>query len=444
MIRGRPFQNAVWIIVCKVLQSLLQLVVGMLSARYLGPSGYGLISYAASVTAFAIPLMQLGLHLTLVREYVSNPQDAETILGTALGLNALSALLCMMGVTAFASVANRGEPDTVAVCVLYSAGLLFQSMENLQYLFQAKLLSKYASLAMLCSYGAVSAYKLYLLAMGKSVYWFALSHAVEYGTAGILMLLACRRLGVGKLRFSAAAAKKLLSTSRHYIPAALLTALINSAAGILLKLLAGQRENGYYTAALTGSVVLQFVYAAVIDSARPGILEAAKTDRNRYERSFAALYGGLVYPALLQCAAFTVLAEQIIRVLYGTAFLAAVPVLRILIWQMPFALVGWGRDLWLLAEEKHRYLWRVNLWGAAVNVVCNLWLIPQWGACGAAMAAVAGQLISSLLPGFIWKELRPNNRLLLAGLHPAFAWNALKELVKNNEDRYVGSWKHER
>ena len=60
----KSIRNAAWIMICKVLQALVQLIVGMLSARYLGPSGYGLLSYAAALTAFAIPLMQLGLKLT--------------------------------------------------------------------------------------------------------------------------------------------------------------------------------------------------------------------------------------------------------------------------------------------------------------------------------------------------------------------------------------------
>ena len=52
------FNNAKWIIVCKIIQSLLQLVVGMLCARYLGPSNYGTINYAAGLVAFFAPLMK--------------------------------------------------------------------------------------------------------------------------------------------------------------------------------------------------------------------------------------------------------------------------------------------------------------------------------------------------------------------------------------------------
>ena len=61
LINNKVFKNASWIIFCKIVQAVLNLVVTMLSARYLGPSGYGLINYAASVVAFVTPIMQLGV-----------------------------------------------------------------------------------------------------------------------------------------------------------------------------------------------------------------------------------------------------------------------------------------------------------------------------------------------------------------------------------------------
>ena len=65
------FNNAKWIIICKIAQSILQLIIGMISARYLGPANYGIISYAGSIVAFALPIMKLGLDATLVHELVA-------------------------------------------------------------------------------------------------------------------------------------------------------------------------------------------------------------------------------------------------------------------------------------------------------------------------------------------------------------------------------------
>ena len=53
----RIINNTIWIVGCKIFRALLGMLVTMLSARYLGPSGYGLISYAASIVTFVVPVM---------------------------------------------------------------------------------------------------------------------------------------------------------------------------------------------------------------------------------------------------------------------------------------------------------------------------------------------------------------------------------------------------
>lgn len=430
MKENQLINNAKWIIACKVVQSLIQLVVGMLSARYLGPSNYGLISYASSVVAFVIPVMQLGLQFTLVQEYVDNPEKEGQIAGTALVMNLLSAVACMIGVTSFAMIVNRGETDTIIVCALYSTSLFFQGVEMLQYWFQAKLLSKYSSLAMLCSYLVVSVYKIFLLVTQKNVYWFALSHAVEYGVTGLLLVVAYYRNGAQKLRFSGKIAREMIGKSAYYISAALMVVLYSNTANIMLKLISGETENGYYAAAVTASVVVQFVYLAIIDSARPVILESKKTDQKQYEKNMARLYCVILYLTLAQCIVFTVFAKLIIQILYGADYLAAVPVLQIFMWQHIFSFMGWIRNIWILAEEKHSLLPVINLCGVVVNVALNLCLIPRWGACGAAVASVLTQVVTNFVVGFIMKDIRPNNRLMLAGLNPKFAWKTLREFVE--------------
>lgn len=412
------FSNAEWIIACRVIRALMQLAVGMLSARYLGPSGYGLISYAASVVAFFIPLMQLGLDATLVQEYVDRPDREGEILGTGLVMNLSSAVACVAGVTAFAFLANPGQRGTVLVCVLYGAGLIFQSMEMLRYWFQAKLLSKYSAVAALLAYLTVSAYKIWLLVSGRSVYWFALSHAVEYGVAALLLFAAYRRKGTQKIRFSFAMSKEMLKKSSHYIWAMLLVVVFNSTANILLKHMAGEAESGFYAAAATCVGATGFVFGAIIDTARPVILEKHRKDHAAFRKNLSRLYGITTYLSLVQSVAFTALAGPVIRILYGPAYEAAVPVLQILMWNTAFSYMGYVRNIWLLGEGKHRVLFVINLSGAAVSLAANACLIPLWGACGAAAASVITQVFTNFIMGYILTPVRENNRLLKAGLDP--------------------------
>lgn len=420
MSRNRMFQNAKWIICCKVVQSLLQMMIGMISARYLGPSNYGLISYAASVTAFAVPFMQLGLNETLIREYIAEPEQESTVAGTALVLNLISAVSCMVCVTGMCSIMNRGETVTILVCAIYSFSLLFQALEMVQYWFHAKLMSKYSSVSMLLSYVAVSAYKIFLLVTRRSIYWFALVHSVEFGMTGILLLVVYKRVTHKKLCFSWVTAKSLLSRSKYYIPASLMVIVFQNTDHIMLKLMDGDRANGYYTTAVTCAGVVGFVYNAIIDSARPVILESRSRSKSDYERNIIRLYCLIIYLTLAQSVCFTLLAKQIVLLLYGKEFLPAVPVLQVLVWQVSFSRMGSVRNVWILAEEKHNLLWKVNLCGAMTNIVLNGFFIPEWGAAGAAFASVLTQIAVNFIIGFLMKSVRDNNRLLLTGFNPRY------------------------
>lgn len=415
---NRIFTNAKWIIGCKIVQSLMQLVIGMLSARYLGPANFGLINYAASIAAIVTPIMTLGFPNTLVQEYVGNPNHEGEILGTHLLMNLLSAMACMVGVVSFAAVANPGEQITILVCALYSVSLFSQALEMIQYWFQAKLLSKYSSLAMLCAYIVLSAYKIWLLVSGKSVYWFALSHAVEYGVAGLLMLIAYKKLGTQKMQVSLALARKLINKSRYYIVSSMMVMLFGRIAGIILVQICGEIENGFYAAAVTCTSITGFVFSAIIDTSRPVVLESRKKSIEVFEQNVSRVYSMIIWLSLLQSVFFTVFAWLIVSVLYGENYLPAIPVLQILVWSTAFSYMGVVRNIWILGEEKHNILWLINLSGAIASILLNFLLIPAWGACGAAVASVLTQIFTNMVMGFILKPVRPNNRLLLRGMDP--------------------------
>ena len=69
---GKVFRNASWLIACRIVQALLSFVIGTLTARYLGPSGYGVIDYANAIVSFMVPVVQLGIRSTLVHEIISS------------------------------------------------------------------------------------------------------------------------------------------------------------------------------------------------------------------------------------------------------------------------------------------------------------------------------------------------------------------------------------
>lgn len=420
MFSKKILNNTKWIVVCKAARSILQMIVGLISVRYLGPANYGLIEYAKSVTWFAFPLMRLGLDGTLVRELTQTPDQEGTIMGTSLIMNLVSGAFCIFGVCTFVFFANPGETVTLIVCGLYSLSLLFAALELMQYWFQFQLKSKYPSLAMLCAYVIVSIYKIYLLTAQKNIYWFALVNSIDYLVIGFLLLRIYRKLGAQKPSFSFSMVKRLFSSGRYFILSALMVSAFQNTSYIMLKTMVGDAENGFYSAGITSMSVCQFIYYAIVDSMRPAILASKKDGSPDYKKNIVSLYSVIAYMTIAQGIGFTIFAKLIISILYGSDYLAAVPVLQILTWQVIFSVMGSIRDIVLLAEGKEKIIWKLNLAGALLNAGMNFFLIPRWGACGAAFASLVTQIFTNFILGFLVPDLKENNRLLLQGLNPKF------------------------
>ncbi len=414
--RNKLIGNASWILLCRVIQSVFALVINMITARYLGPEGYGVINYAASIAAFLYPLSSLGLGNVLVQETVLHPGEDGQIYGTSLVLSLIASLLCMLGVWGFVSLVNGGERETLLVCVLFSFVLLAQGAELIRFWFQARYLSKYVSLISLGAYVAVSAYKLWLFAAGKSIRWLAVANALDYLLIALALMVTYRKLGGGKFAFSPAAARRMLGSSRHYILAGMMVTVFAQTDKIMLKLMVGEGATGCYSAAVGCAGLTSFVFTAILDSARPAIFEAGKQGREKFENSVAVLYCLVIYLSLAQSLAMTLFAGPMVRLLYGGEYAPAANALRVAVWYTTFSYIGAVRNIWMLAEGKQSCLWKINLSGAAANVLLNALLIPVWGILGAAAASLITQFFTNVIVSIFLSPVRRNNLLILRGL----------------------------
>ena len=426
-------KNASWIIVCRIVQSLISLVIGMISARYLGPSNYGLINYASSIVAFVVPIAQLGFRNVLVEEIVSHPEREGKTLGTSLVMSSSASLFCIVGCIAFVSIVNAGETDTLIVCSLYSISLLFQMTEMIQYWYQAKLLSKYTSITSLIAYTLVSAYKIFLLITQKNIYWFAVTAAFDSLIISVVLIIIYKKIGTQKLSFSLSIGKQLFSRSRYYIVSSMMVTVFSQTDKIMIKTMIDDSANGYYSAAITCAAMTGFVFTALIDSLRPVIFKSKKESEERFEKNVARLYSLIIYLGLAQSVVLTVLAKPVVTVLYGSEYLPAVQLLQIITWYSAFSYMGSVRNIWMLAEEKQKYLWIINLSGAILNVVGNIVLIPVLGASGAAIASVATQFFTNFILCLILKPIKPTAHLILRALNPKIIF----EMIPCKENKNV-------
>ena len=409
-------RNAGWLIGGRLVNKALAFLVGILTARYLGPGNYGLLGYAGAYTTFFAALASLGIPSVIIKDFSDHPEGEGEAVGTALVLRGASGLLSAVMITGIVTLTDGNQRETVLVAGLCSLSLVFQAFDTFKQWFQSRLWSKYAAIAGVIAYLAASGYRLYLLAAGAGVVWFALGASVEYLASAACLWAAYRKCRGPRLGFSREKARELLTMSRGYIASGLMASVYAATDKLMLKHLLDGAAVGYYTTAVSVSNAWVFLLQAVIDSVYPSVIWAHGRDDALFRRKNRQLYALVTYSALGVSLVISLLAEPIVGLLYGEGYLPAAAPLRIVVWYTAFSYLGVARNAWVVCENKQNYLKFIYLGAAALNVALNALLIPRFGTCGAAWASLATQAATIILLPAVIRPLRPNGKLMLEAL----------------------------
>lgn len=412
-IKNKTVKNAGWLISGKIAQMLINLLVGLLTARYLGPSNYGLINYAAAYIGFFTAFCTLGINSIIVKEFVDNPEKEGEIIGTTIGLRAISSFLSVITIFAVVNIIDASETETILVVSLSSIGLVFDVFGTINYWFQYRLQSKVSAIVTFIAYAITAAYKVFLIVTGKGVVPFALATSIDYICVGTLLFIAYKKSGGADFSFSWEYGKKMLSKSCHFILPGLMVAIYAQTDKIMLKQMISEAEIGFYATAVSISGIWCFVLSAIIDSVYPSIMKANNESEELFVKRNKQLYAMIFYISVFVSLMFTVFAELVINIMYGREFLSAVAPLRIITWYTAFSYLGVARNAWIVCKNRQKKLIYVYALSALSNVLLNIILIPKLGASGAAIASLVAQIMTTMIIPFFMKDFRENSKLIL-------------------------------
>ena len=105
--------------------------------------------------------------------------------------------------------------------------------------------------------------------------------------------------------------------------------------------------------------------------------------------------------------------KLIIYIMYGEAYMPATSTLQILAWYTMFSILGSARGIWIVCEDKAKYVKYYLGIGAVLNIILNYVLIPIYGAGGAAMATLVTQIFTAVFAPLIFKETRAYGKHIL-------------------------------
>ena len=419
----RYLKNTSWLFWGKIIQMGMTFLVTAYVARYLEDTGFGLLNYANGVGTFFIMFAALGLQTIVIRNLVGNEVDRDRIIGTALMMRLIAAIVGIGGFLLIAPLLPHTFEEN-ALVFLVIVGTLFQAFDIFDFYFQSKVISHYTVKVRLIAILFMVIAQLTLIQLEAGLIWFGVALLLRYIIVAIgLSVVFNWKFGkIRDLRADKSYSRELLKDAWPLIFSDLVVILYMTTDKIMLKHMLGDMGAsavGQYSAALKLSEVWYFIGPVLTGSFFPAIVNAQKKDRKLYLSRLQQYYNLMVWVALAITIPMVTLGPWILTqdFLFSDKYAAAGPVLVIHIWTLVFVFLGLASSKHLIAENQQRMELNRTMVGAAVNIVLNFILIPRYGIKGAAFATLISQAIASYLAYLFfpkyWYVFRMQTRALL-------------------------------
>ena len=414
--KKRVIANMSWLMGGKIVNMILSFFVSLATARYLGPSNFGSINYVAAYVSFFSSIASLGLSVIVIKEVSSGEEDDNKVIWTGILMRFLTAVASTIAVVAFFAIAKRNDPLLVPIAALESIAILASAFDTFMYWFQGKLLGKYVSIAGVIAYLAMSLYRLYLLANGADILWFAFATSVDTLVLALVLFIFYVKENGFRPVISLPLGKKLLKQSYHYLISGLIAILYSKIDQIMLGDMLDKASVGLYSAALTIAGLWGMIPSAFIQSVSPILYKNAQTDRGMFLKRLKQSYAGIWFLNVCWSLAISLFSYWVVLLLYGAEYMGARKALIIVVWYSGISSLGSLTQVYLATENKNKYINYFALAGLVTDVALNALLIPHFGITGAAVATLATYCVIHIVMPLVIKDTREAAVLILQGM----------------------------
>lgn len=402
----------------------------VLIVRHLGAEQYGQYAAVLAFGGMFVFVADLGLGVYVVRE-VSRWRAVADGAGkiAALFADSLALRIVLAGVASglillTAYLTDRPTPMLVAMAI-GAVGLVVFSFQGACEAvlsgferLDVAAVARVANQVVFVALGAVA------LAVGAGYHGLAVASLIGATVMAVICFRATRKLGVEVGERSPGTWPTLLRASAPFAVIAGTLGLSYKFDSVLLNVVWGDAENGYYNAAYNLIFSVVFLSNAVNTALYPSLTRQAASDPDSLPRAYATALRYLMVLAIPIAAGGWALADQLVALLYGEAYGPAGTALAILVWVVPLMFASELLGYVVVVRGDERRVARAVLTSTAINIGCNLALVPWLGLLAAATMTVVTEAV--LVAQYVW-----HLRRVMAGrtLSVALAKTLLAALV---------------
>ena len=415
--RSPVFSNGAWSLLTQLVRvgSLAAVTIGL--SRHFGPQRFGLLAVGlAFVRIFAV-VANFGLDRILVRHLVEEQERSAGIVYEAFWLKLVIALFSYLAMLLLVFVVEPGNRLLLCIAALAGTGLLFQSFDVCDYLFQAQERFRLSFFGRGLPILLSTIIKILALIANAPLLFFAAAESIEsVMIAGALYLLYRRSIRPSPVRPVQVIAPRLLIEGLPLVLSALAVMVYMRTDVVMLGKLIGYQTAGIYAAASQVCEACAVLPAALMPALFPVLVRWRRFGKTSYQYRFEWIFLAASIIGVLVSLGLSLGAHTIVTVLFGPNYLAAADVLAVSAWTVLFMFIGIAQSSYDITEGLTWFATTRTFLGALLNIVLNWLFIPRYGAIGSAVATLTAQIFSSVLLNAAHPRTRPIFRMQIRSM----------------------------
>ncbi len=413
-------RNSAVLLAAQLASYVLFFFSGIYTARYLGPAGFGILSFAIGFTALFSFLSDMGLSVLTVRQVARNKSLAPRYLAN-VGL--IKMILAAFAFVLIALVINLGQAvmdypeQTVTAVYLIGGSVVIAGFRQIAYaMFQAHERMEYRGLgevfnAALMLGGVIAAIKYDFGVVGfASLYLFASAATLVYSV--VVLRWRFSRYGIWsqlKEQVDWSFWKPTLKLALPFVLTMLFVSLYYHIDTVMIAGLVADsdREVGWYNAAYRIVIMLLSVRMMLGLAIFPVMSQSFMTSKESLRLICERYFKYSIMLAVPMGVGVTLLASRFVFVIYGSDYSESAIALQLLMWSVVLMYANFVPQV-LQAIDRQMTATKLIMVGALANVLLNLALIPAYGYVGAAATTIACQVL--ILSLAFWTFFRTEYR----------------------------------
>jgi O-antigen/teichoic acid export membrane protein len=397
-------KNILSLSAAQVVTKLITVVVTAYTARILGAAQYGRWCFATIFASYFSVLATLGLD-SIAARHLARERDRLHDLVAQVVRTKLFASLCGLFAVAMVAWALPKPAEIkwlILLCYLplslgfWSLMWVFIGLERLDLVAISQLMEQLVNAGLI----------FLLLHSPDGVMCVPMAATGGVMVSGAcLFAVYCRRYGGTRGRWKREQAVALVREALPFAGTQLLGQMYLNFDSVLLSFLRADTEVGWYNAAYKLVLVIINFRFTIIYSLNPTFARLFVQSRDHMLRLTHRVFQLAVLTALPIGVGGTLLAEPIIRGVFGVAYLPSAAPLRVLVWSAVAQLLNLIGAVLLTAAGRWKTMLKLTGVVVAVNIATNLFLIPRWGMVGAAWATVLADGVSLVLYWWVMRQI---------------------------------------